>query len=73
MATIPTTRELSDKAAISLSYASEIVNEKRDPSRPLAIHIFRRTGWKHPTIAALTAKQISLLESIEPYESARVA
>ena len=63
----PGTMELADKAGISKSYASEIVNGKRPPSRPLAIHIFRSLGWKHPTIAALTEAQISTLEAIEPW------
>lgn len=63
----PSTAELAEKAEISLSYASEIVNGKRQPSRPLAIHILRKTGWKHPLIAELSKAQISLLEQIEPY------
>lgn len=61
------TADLSDKAGISLSYASEIVNDRRAPSRPLAIHIFRRTGWRHPIIADLTDEQIDVLETVEPW------
>lgn len=61
------TADLSDKAGISLSYASEIVNGKRDPSRSLAIHILRKTAWRHPVIAALTDEQIDLLEVVEPW------
>lgn len=61
------TADLSAKADISLSYASEIVNGKRSPSRPLAIHIFRRTGWRHSVIADLTDEQVTMLEQIEPW------
>lgn len=67
----PRTSELADRSGISQSYASEIVNGKRQPSRPLAIHIFRTTGWKHPLIADLTAEQIDVLESVEPWSPAR--
>jgi plasmid maintenance system antidote protein VapI len=67
MVTPPQTAELASKAGISKSYASEIVNDKRDPSRPLAIHIFRKTGWRHKIIADLTAAQMAMLESIEPW------
>lgn len=64
------TADLSAKAGISLSYASEIANGKRAPSRPLAIHIFRKTGWKHSSIAELTDEQLTLLEQIEPWSAA---
>ena len=62
----PTLSELVNKASISKSYACEILGE-RQPSRPLAIHIFRTTGWRHPVIAELSAAQIDVLESIEPW------
>lgn len=61
------TADLSAKAGISLSYASEIVNGKRTPSRPLAIHIFRKTGWRHEAIADLTDDHMAMLEHIEPW------
>ena len=71
MAEKPGTMALADAAGISKSYASEILNDPRkSPSRPLAIHIFRKTGWKHPTIADLTPEQIDMLEKIEPWERA---
>lgn len=59
--------ELADKAGISKSYASEIVNGKRPPSRPLAIHILRTTGWRHRLLAALSDDQIATLEAVEPW------
>lgn len=61
------TADLSAKADISLSYASEIVNGKRTPSRSLAIHIFRKTGWRHSAIASLSDEQMTMLEQIEPW------
>jgi transcriptional regulator with XRE-family HTH domain len=67
MSHAPGTMELADRAGISKSYASEIVNGLRRPSRPLAIHIMRSTGWRHASIAALTDDQIEMLESVEPY------
>jgi hypothetical protein len=59
--------ELADAADISKSYASEILSGKRHPSRPLAIHIYRQTGWRHASIADLTDEQLAMLEEIEPW------
>lgn len=70
MDTPPAYTDLSEQAGISRSYASEIVNNKRPPSRPLAIHIFRTTGWRHSTIAELSDDQIAMLETIEPWARA---
>ncbi|TKD50197.1 hypothetical protein [Sphingomonas baiyangensis] len=66
--------ELASAAGISVPYASQLLSpnpeRQRTPSRPLAIHIFRATGWRHPSIASLTDEQIAMLEQIEPYEPA---
>lgn len=72
MSEAPATGELADKAGISKSYASEILSGKRDraPSRPLAIHIYRQTGWRHPLIADLTDDQIATLEAVDPWTRA---
>jgi hypothetical protein len=59
--------ELSAKAEISPSYANEIVNGRREPSRALAIHIFRKTGWRHPSITDLTEDQMRVLEDVDPW------
>lgn len=67
----PNTSELADKADISISYASQIATGVRKPSRPLAIHIMRRTGWRHPVLDGLTDEQIAMLESIEPWTPTR--
>lgn len=69
----PGTQELANAAGISKSYASEILNGKRDPSRPLAIHIYRMTDWRHGSIADLTDEQLTMLEQIEPWSSPREA
>ena len=63
----PTVTALAEKAGISKSYACELLGD-RVPARPLAIHIFRRTGWKHPIIAELTDDQLATLETIEPWK-----
>ena len=62
-----TPTRLSDVAGISLPYASQILNGHRQPSRPLAIHLYRTVGWKHSLIADLTDEQIDMLEQIEPW------
>ena len=61
----PRVKTLVDKLGISKGHASNVLSGVDDPSRPLAIRIFRATGWKHPTIAMLTAKQIKTLEEID--------
>lgn len=67
MVETPSTTALAASAGISKSYASEIVNGVRKPARSLAIHIFRKTGWRHSSIADLTADQIDTLETVEPW------
>ena len=75
----PSPKELSEAASISQSYASMILSDDDDPTksrtprRSLAIFIFRRFGWKHPTIAGLTNEQIDTLEQIEPWHRAEAA
>lgn len=63
-----TPTRLSSVAGISLPYASQIISGNRQPSRSLAIHIFRTAGWKHPLIADLTDEQIDLLGAVEPWQ-----
>ena len=58
---------LAASAGISVPYASQIIGGSRQPARPLAIHIFRKTGWRHSSIADLTADQIDTLETVEPW------
>lgn len=64
-----TSSELATKAGISPSYASMILSGKREKiPRSLAIHILRKTGWRHALLADLTDEQISVLEAIEPWQ-----
>ena len=67
MADKPSISELREATGISQSYASMILSDTRVPPRPLAIRIFRATGWPHPSIADLTAEQITVLETVEPW------
>lgn len=64
---IPAVSDIVAQAGISKSYASEIRSGVRKPSRPLAIHIFRKTGWRHSLIADLSDEQIAVLEQVEPW------
>jgi len=66
----PRPKDVQHAAGISQSYASMILGGERTPPRPLAIHIYRKLGWKHPVIARLTDAQIDLLETVEPYSRA---
>lgn len=66
----PKPKDLRKATGISQSYASMILAGDRTPARPLAIEIYRKLGWKHPSIARLTDQQIDLLETIEPYSRA---
>lgn len=61
------TSTIAEGVGISRSYASMIATGSRNPSRPLAIHILRTTGWRHEILADLTDDQISTLEQIEPW------
>lgn len=60
--------DLVAAVGISQTYASMILSGKRRPCRPLAIVIFRKTGWKHESIERLTERQMRILEEIEPWE-----
>lgn len=64
----PTTSVLAEKAGISKGYASDILNGKRQSlGRPILIHIYRTTGWRHSTIADLTEEDMATLERIDPW------
>jgi transcriptional regulator with XRE-family HTH domain len=67
MAEKPRTKDIASQAGISKSYESEILNGVRAPSRPLAIHIYRKTGWRHSLIADLSDEQLDVLESVDPW------
>lgn len=63
----PSFKELTEAVVISKGYASDILADKQAPSRALAIHMYRKLGWRHPIIAELTDEQIGVLETIEPW------
>lgn len=69
----PTIAALRDAVSISQSYASMILSDSDDPEkfrtppRALAILIFRKLGWKHPSIADLTDEQMQVIEQIEQW------
>lgn len=63
----PTQSELQ-ALGISQAYASLILNGHRDPSRALAVHIFRNTNWRHGILDGLSDAELALLEKIEPWQ-----
>ena len=63
----PRVTDLAADASISKTYASDILAGQQAPSRPLAIHILRKTGWRHSILSGLTDAQIDLLETVEPW------
>jgi len=63
----PTITALATLAGISKSYACEILNGTRPLRRPLAIHIWRATGWRPPALDGLTDEQIAVFEAVEPW------
>ncbi len=64
----PTTSELAKAASITKGYASDILNGKRPTlGRPIAIYIYRKTGWRHEAIADLSEDQMAMLEEIEQW------
>lgn len=52
------------EAGISESYASLLARGERNPSKPLAIHIFRETGVKLGAIANASDDDIDALERL---------
>lgn len=60
-----TPTDLAAKADISVPYASQIIGNKRRPSRKLAIRIYRKVGVKLPPIDKLSDDDIDAIERIE--------
>lgn len=50
-----------------------ILTGARVPPVPLAIHIYRRAGWRHDLIAALSDEQIEALEAVKAWVPRGVA
>lgn len=76
---VPTPKELSEAVSISSSYSSMILSDSDDPAksrtppRSLAILIYRKLGWKHPSIAELTEDQMRVFEEVDPWTPKREA
>lgn len=60
----PSTGEFAAAAGISVSYASEILNDVRQPSETLALSIYKKTGLRFGPLKGLTDEQIGFLASI---------
>lgn len=60
-----TLKELARRWGISHSYACEIVNHVRVPSRALALRIFVATGDKYGPLAGLSDEDAATLARIE--------
>jgi hypothetical protein len=71
----PTPKELTDAVDISTSYANKILmaegEHRRTPPRSLAILIFRKTGWRHDSIADLTEDQMQVFEQVDPWSPSK--
>ena len=66
----PTPNDIIGATGISLSYANKILidgEHRRVPPRSLAILIFRKTGWRHESIAELTEDQMAVFEQVDPW------
>lgn len=79
MATPPSAQEISEAVGISRSYAAMILNESDDPNksrtppRSLAILIYRKMEWLHPSIADLTEDQMRVFEEVDPWTPRQAA
>lgn len=67
MADTPTPKIIAEATGISPSYASMILSEARVPPKSLAIAIFRKTDWRHPTIQSLTEDEMTVFERHDPW------
>jgi len=65
---LPTPKALCEAGGISPAYAYMILSDDADPAkrrvppRPLAIVIFRKTGWRHESIADLSEDAMATFE-----------
>jgi len=66
----PSLKDVTDATGLSKGYAWDILNDRQQPSRRAAIHIYRKTGWRHSLIADLTEEQIDALEAVDPWVAA---
>ena len=75
----PPAKELAEAVNISLSYASMILNNSDDPTRSrtppkaLAVLIFRKTQWRHRSIADMTEDRMEAAEELYPWSPRKAA
>lgn len=63
----PSISDIRAVSGISHGYASMLRTGDRTPPRSLAIHLYRKLGWCHESIAALTEEEMAVLEKVEPW------
>jgi hypothetical protein len=69
----PSPKALVEASGISPSYASMILSDSADPAlrrvppRSLAILIFRKTRWLHPSIEHLSDERMKIFEEEDPW------
>ncbi|MNU45841.1 hypothetical protein D3C71_346910 [compost metagenome] len=68
-----TPTSLAKALCISVPYASQILNGKRDLSRDMAVRLFRTTGEKLGPIALATDEEIAVLEAFPERVKLRAA
>ena len=60
-----TPTSLSNAAGISVPYASQILAGKRQPSREIALNIYKATGRKFGHLASLSDRDVKALARLE--------
>ena len=63
----PRVKDICEAAGISKGYASDIRNGRQPPSKPLAVHLFHKLGWKHDCLSDLTDEQIQAWAVAHPW------
>lgn len=67
MSKTPTAKAISEGVGISPSYASMILGGDRTPPINLAIAIFRKVGWRHPTLRRMKVDEMAVFERHDPW------
>jgi len=67
MSNAPNAQMICEATGISQSYAAKIIGGHRSPPPSLAIALYRKLGWRHQSIAALSDEQIRVLETVQPW------
>lgn len=67
MSNAPTAQVICDATGISKSYAAKIIGGHRSPPASLAIAIYRKVGWKHPSIQQMSKADMAAFERHSPW------